>query len=72
MARQIEKRVLAWWLCQRTTVGWRWVSQRLHMGDESRVTQAIREVERDSAGELKKLKQWLEKAANDQNESLDG
>ena len=33
-----EKDVLAWWLCQHTTARRRWVSERLGMGDESRVT----------------------------------
>ncbi len=40
-----EKQALAWWLCRHTTVRRRWVTQRLGMGDESRVTQAIRRVE---------------------------
>ena len=36
-----EKQVLAWWLRKRTVVSRGWVSRRLQMGDESRVTQAV-------------------------------
>jgi antitoxin (DNA-binding transcriptional repressor) of toxin-antitoxin stability system len=35
---------LAWWLCQHTTVRRRRVSERLRMGDELRVTHAIRRI----------------------------
>ena len=38
----------------------RWVSERLGMGDESRVTQAIGRVKRDGPRELKRLKRRLE------------
>jgi len=38
---RLEKQVLAWWLCQHTTVTRRWVSQQLAMGHASRVTQAV-------------------------------
>ena len=62
-----EKQVLAWWLCQRTTVSRRWVSERLGMGDESRVTQAIRAVKGSCTGQLKKLKRDLERATNEDN-----
>jgi hypothetical protein len=55
-----EKEVLAWWLCQHTTTRRRWVSERLGMGDESRVTQAIGRVKRDGPRELKRLKRRLE------------
>lgn len=41
---RMEKQVLAWWLCQHTTVPRRWVSERLAMGHISRVTQAVRAV----------------------------
>lgn len=41
-----EKEVLAWWLCQHTTARRRWVSERLGMGDESRVTEAIGRLKR--------------------------
>jgi hypothetical protein len=36
-----EKEGLAWWLCPPTTARRRWVSERVGMGDESRVMQAI-------------------------------
>jgi putative transposase len=36
----IEKQVLAWWLRSKTMVSRRWISERLRMGDLSRVTQA--------------------------------
>ena len=36
-----EKQVLAWWLRKRTVVSRKWISQRLNMGDVSRVTRAI-------------------------------
>lgn len=42
-----EKAVLAWCLRKRTTVGRAWIAQRLVMGDESRVTKLVGEVERD-------------------------
>ena len=38
----------------------RWVSERLGMGDESRVPQAIGRVKRDGPRELKRLKTRLE------------
>ncbi len=41
-----EKQVLAWWLRKRTVVSRGWVSRRLEMGDESRVTQAVAAVRR--------------------------
>ncbi len=54
-----EKQALAWWLCQHTTVTRRWVSQRVAMGDESRVTQAIRCLKNDRVGEWRRLKERL-------------
>ena len=62
----VEKQALAWWLCRRTTVSRRWVSERLGMGDESRVTQSIRHMKGNASFELKKLKQLLvlEEASN--------
>ena len=38
----------------------RWVSERLEMGDESRVTQAIRQVKRNLHPELARMKKRLE------------
>ena len=55
-----EKEVLAWWLCQHTTARRRWVSERLGMGDESRVTQAIGRLKRKGRPELEWLKRRLE------------
>jgi hypothetical protein len=44
---------------QHTTARRRWVGERLGMGDERRVTQAIGRVERDGHPELERLKsQW--------------
>jgi len=63
-----EKRALAWWLCQRTTVSRRWVSERLGMGDESRVTQSIRQVKASRTGPLARLRCCLERASNDPHE----
>ena len=57
-----EKRVLAWWLCQHTTVARRWVAERLKMGDEYRVTQAIGQVRDGTEPGLDRLKEQLEKA----------
>ncbi len=57
-----EQHVLAWWLCQHTTVRRRWVSERLGRGDESRVTQAIRRVKSAAGRGLKRLKGRLERA----------
>jgi hypothetical protein len=55
-----EKQVLAWWLCQHTTARRRWVSERLEMGDESRVTQAIRQVKGNLHHGLARMKKRLE------------
>jgi REP element-mobilizing transposase RayT len=57
----VEKQVLAWWLSQRTAVSRRWVSQRLRMGDESRVTQSIRAVKAGRRGRIAKLRSRLER-----------
>ena len=58
-----EKQVLAWWVSQRTTVPRRWVSERLGMGDESRVTQSIRQVQGSRSGKLRTLRQQLERTS---------
>ena len=47
-------------MCQHTTARRRWVSERLEMGDESRVTQAIRQVKRNLHPELARMKKRLE------------
>ncbi len=54
-----EKQALAWWLRQRTTVGRRWISERLGMGEESGVTRAVRTVQGSRAGELERMKRRL-------------
>ncbi|MGA3282937.1 MAG: transposase [Verrucomicrobiota bacterium] len=60
-----EKRVLAWWLRQRTTAGRRWISERLWMGEESGVSKAIRQVKENRDAELNRLKKRLLKGLND-------
>jgi hypothetical protein len=57
-----HKQVLAWWLRQRTTVGRRWVSERLGMGEESGVTRAVRRVNKSREAELENMKALLRKA----------
>ena len=56
-----EKVVMAWWLRQRTTVSLRWVSERLGMGHYTRVTQAIRRVERQPGRKVNQIKRKLER-----------
>ncbi len=55
-----EKQVLAWWLSGRTTVKRRWVSEQLGMGDESRVTQAIRRVKEGAEPGLARLRRQIQ------------
>jgi uncharacterized protein YaeQ len=62
-----EKQALAWWLCQKTTVARRWVCERLGMGDESRVSQAIRRMKEGRDRGLAKLKERLEKTGKEAN-----
>jgi hypothetical protein len=52
--------VLAWWLCLHATVRRRWVTERLRMGYETRVTQALGQVKREEKLELERLKRRLE------------
>ena len=54
-----QKCVLAWWLRQRTTVGRRWISERLIMGDESAVTCAVRQMKGKTGRELERMKKQL-------------
>jgi putative transposase len=61
---QLEKKVLAWWLCQHTTVTRRWVSERLGMGHVSRITQALREVREGQESPLAELKDKLSRLAS--------
>ena len=62
----LEKQALAWWVCQHTTVRRRWVSERLEMGDESRVTQAIRRVKSGRDPDLERLRKRLERVLPDE------
>jgi hypothetical protein len=55
----LEKQVLAWWLCERTTVSRRWVAERLQMGHESRVGKALHTVEKAPIGTVLALKTKL-------------
>ena len=61
---QREKQVLAWWLCEQTTVTRRWVAERLKTGHESRVAQALHlgrcEMSDDVAGMKATLARCLE------------
>jgi hypothetical protein len=61
-----EKQALAWWLRERTTVSRRWLSERLRMGHESRVTQAVAAVKRASAGALLSLREQLQQVSDEQ------
>ncbi len=54
-----QKRVLAWWLRERTTVARRWLSEQLRMGDESGVSLGIRLVKEGSDAELEKSRKRL-------------
>ena len=58
------EQALAWWISERTTGSRCWPSERLIMGDEPRVTQAIHRV---TAGGDRELRARLEKAGEDQN-----
>jgi REP element-mobilizing transposase RayT len=59
-----EKQVLAWWLRKRTAVSRGWVSRRLQMGDESRVTQAVAAVERTRDRDVVTWRAQLERQAS--------
>jgi putative transposase len=60
-----EKQVLAWWLRQRTTVGRRWLSQHLWMGEESGVTRAVRMVKGNEEARMERLRKQLLKCLPD-------
>lgn len=55
-----EKQVLAWWLWRKTMVSRKWISQRLEMGDVSRVTQAASLVNGNEDISIVRLKRQLE------------
>lgn len=54
-----EKQALAWWLRRETSVSRQWISERLKMGDESRVSQATRLVQAGRDAKLKGLQKRL-------------
>ena len=56
-----KKLALAWWLRRHTTQSRKWIAGRLHMGHESRVTLAVREVSRSRRGRLARMRKLLEK-----------
>jgi hypothetical protein len=60
----VEKRVLAWWLRQRTTAGRQWVCERLWMGEVSAVTRAIRMVKSGRDRKVEQLKNRLVKLSD--------
>jgi hypothetical protein len=53
------KQVLAWALRKRTTVGRRWVSERLWMGEESAVSRAVQRVREGQDAKLNRMKKRL-------------
>ena len=57
----LEKQVLAWWLRKKTVVGRRWISEKLGMGDLSRVTNAVRKVGFGKERGIRRWKTQLEK-----------
>jgi REP element-mobilizing transposase RayT len=56
----MEKQVLAWWLRKKTVVSRRWISEKLRMGDLSRVTNAVRRVNSGKGSEIRRWKTQLE------------
>ena len=64
-----EKQAMAWLLRTRTAVSRRWVAERLAMGDESRVTQAVATVKAARAGKRREFRERLG-AACDEEPSL--
>lgn len=57
----VEKQLLAWWLKKRTVVSRKWISDKLRMGDLSRVTNAGRKVDLGKEVEIRKWRIKLEK-----------
>ena len=51
--------MLAWWLRQRTTVSLRWVSERLGMGQYTRVSQAVSRMKRKPGRKLRRVREVL-------------
>jgi hypothetical protein len=56
----LEKQVLAWWLRKKTVVSRRWISEKLSMGDLSRVSNAVRNVDSGKKSEMRRWKTKLE------------
>jgi len=56
----LEKQVLAWWLRKKTVVSRKWISEKLGMGDLSRVTNAVRKVNSGKESEIRRWKMQLE------------
>jgi hypothetical protein len=59
----LEKQVLRWWLRRKTVVTRKWVSEKLAMGDLSRVTSAVRKMNSRKESELRRWKMKLEKSS---------
>jgi putative transposase len=57
----MEKQVLAWWLRRKMIVSRKWISERLRMGDVSRVTQAASLVSENENITFMRLKKRLER-----------
>ena len=64
---EFKERMLAWWLCQHTKARRRWVSERLGMGDESRVTRAIGPLKRKGQPKSGRLKRRLKQVYENRN-----
>ena len=64
-----EKQVLAWWLRGRTTMGRRWISERLGMGEESGVSRAVRKVKVGRAGKPRTLNRRLQADGGNQSKN---
>ena len=57
----LEKQVLAWWLRKKTVESRSWNSEKLRMGDLSRVTNAVRKVDSGKESEIRRWKMQLER-----------
>lgn len=62
-----EKVALAWWLRRRTTVSLAWVSERLQMGQYTRVSQAVSRMSRKPGRKLQSLQKKLMGLETEQN-----
>jgi hypothetical protein len=57
----LEKQLLAWCLRNKTVVSRKWISDKLRMGDLSRVTNAVTKVDLGKENEIRKWRIQLEK-----------